>query len=340
MAEFSAEDATFPHDGAVTPVDDGWPHHGLAEDIRPAWRALAGAGVTVATATLVDCAGSSPRPVGSQLLATRDGIVAGHINSATCIESNLAVMMAEAIDRGRGDMVIFGEGSPYFDIRLLCGGSVVIAIDVIRPDDPAARDLLAHDAARRPALWTGDLATGSHQCREIAGDLPRRAAERDGDRYVKLYRPAPRLIVNGGDPVALALAFLGAASGFDMVLNHGRGPERPPRGFTGQYLRLAEADLLKALPPDPWTAVVSTTHDIECDHAVLKDALPSAAFYVGCLGSRRHIPARRELLAEAGVPRPAIDRLVTPVGLAIGAATPAEIAISVLADVVRVWRGA
>jgi len=339
LAEIPAEyPTTDTFDAKTAPDGDGWPHHGLAEDILPAWRALISAGKTVAIATLVDCAGSSPRPVGSQLLATRDGIVAGHINTATCIESNLAVMMAEAIARDRGDMVIFGEGSPYFDIRLLCGGSVTIAIDVVAPDDPAALHLMEQMAARRPALWTSDVSGGGRDCRAMTGEFPARPAGRDGDCYWKAFRPAPRLVINGGDPVALALALLAPPSGFEVVLNHGRGPAHPPRGFAGRYLRLEEADLLGEVTPDPWTAIVSTTHDIEADHAVLRVALPSPAFYVGCLGSRRHVPVRRELLTEAGVEDAAIERLVTPVGLAIGAATPAEIAISVIADLVHVWR--
>lgn len=319
-----------------------WPSFALEDDVRKLWREAATAGERLALATLVDRSGPSPRPVGSQMAVSESGRIAGYV-SGGCVESNLAAMAVAAFSSAAPQTIVFGDGSPYMDVRLPCGTRIDIVLDVVAADDPAAALLLALSDDRRCALWLGGLDGFDHRCiaaaDHAAADLPSAAAGRQGNLYWKRYVPPLRLVLNGGDPVALALARLAGVFGFEVILNRQHGPEAAPAGLCRRYLRLDGAALMQEITVDPWTAIVSTTHDIEADHSVLAAALPSPAFYVGVLGSRRHMADRKALFQRDHVPVAAARRLKAPLGLDIGAATAHEIALSTLAEIVAVWRG-
>jgi xanthine dehydrogenase accessory factor len=142
------------------------------------------------------------------------------------------------------------------------------------------------------------------------------------------------LIVVGADPFALAIAGLGLAEGWAVDLVRPKGPETPPPLAVG-YHRADPADALDALHPDPWTAVAIATHDADLDHAALVSALKSPAGYVGVLGARRRLPDRIARLKAAGVTASALERLKAPIGIAIGARSPTEVAIAVIAQIIQ-----
>lgn len=181
--------------------------------------------------------------------------------------------------------------------------------------------------------------------REAARDAAERAASEvvegpDGSVFLRVYAPAVRLVIVGAVHVAQALAAMARAAGLAVVVVDPRGAFATEERFPGtRVIQAWPGEALADLGPDRRTAVVTLTHDPKLDDPALRHALESPAFYVGALGSRRTHARRRRRLEEAGVPPGALDRIHGPVGLDIGARTPGEIAVSVLAEVVTELRG-
>ena len=307
-----------------------WPTFGLADDMRPALRAASLAGETIALATLYAVGEGGPRPPGSQMVFTPNA-VCGFL-SGGCIEADIAIHAASVIEDGEPRQLVYGQGSPWPDIQLLCGSRLDILVERIAPDDPALAGLLAETAARRPAVWVSD---GRGRRLEAPGGVAPACAFRASPLELRrLYDPAPRLVVFGSDPIALATASLGAQAGFETTLVRPKGPSAPPP-FPGlAYSRASPEAALRDIVPDAWTAIAVATHDWEIDHDALLAALPSAAGYVGVLGARRRIPERLARLRAAGVEEASLARLRAPIGLDLGGKAPWEIAVSVLAEII------
>jgi xanthine dehydrogenase accessory factor len=159
-----------------------------------------------------------------------------------------------------------------------------------------------------------------------------------------LFEPqlaALRLILVGAVHVAQPLAEMATLSGFAVTIVDPRRAFATAARFPGQALVVRWPDVaVTELAPDARTAVVTLTHDPKLDDPALIAALATPAFYVGCLGSQKTHGARKARLGAAGVSEAAQDRLHGPVGLRIGARTPAEIAVSILAEIVAALRGA
>jgi len=336
-----------------------WPFFALKNDIPRMlanWRGQLG---TFALATLVARTGSSPQPVGCQMLVGTKGHIAGYV-SGGCVESNLAFMAQDVIKTRQGQFLAFGADSPFIDVQLPCGTRIELAVEAFDEDEPAITTLLDNAGHRTPSLLAGDIESGErltvalngavpevegeggHLLRSIfqgrtVADLP--VAGQIGQMYWKKYTPTPRLIINGGDPVAVALALLAQVSGFEVIINRSHGPtmglDHPEIG----YRRLGAQALMREIGPDAWTAIVTTSHNMDSDHDILMEALPTDAFYVGVLGSRHHLVERQARLLAAGMPEATIQRLRAPVGMDIGAEGPNEIAVSIIADLIRTWRG-
>ncbi|WP_374469224.1 XdhC family protein [Phenylobacterium sp.] len=300
-----------------------WPTFGLTDDVRPALRQARDAGRPVALATLIAVEGGGPRPVGTQMVFA-EGLVAGYF-SGGCVESDVADHAFACLADGEPRTLIYGEGSPWPDIRLLCGARIEIFLERVPSDDGALAELLAAERDRRPVTWVSD--GRARACAPELEPWPEAAVER-------LYEPTPRLAVVGGDPTALAIAELGLRAGFETTLIRPKGPEAPPP-IPGLAYRRDEPDAaLAALDLDPWTAVAVATHDLETDQAALRAALPSAAGYVGLLGARARLPERLARLRAAGLPEGALARLHAPIGLDIGGKAPFEVAVSVIGEIV------
>ncbi len=303
-----------------------WPMFGLGDDARPALEAARAAGKPCAVATIVALDGGGPRPVGTQMVIG-DGVLSGFL-SGGCLEADVVGHAEACLADGEPRRLVYGTGSPWPDIRLLCGARIDIMVERIGPDDPAVERLLALRDARAPAIWISD---GRGRVCAPPSDVPQ---ARPG-AFQRTFEPVPRLVVLGGDPTALAIAALGAQAGFETTLVRPKGPEAPPP-FPVAYSRDEPADALAAIGLDPWTAVAVATHEAEADHAALTFALPSKAFYVGALGARRRAADRLAWLEGAGVGAADIARLRTPIGLSIGGKAPWEVAISVLGEITQV----
>lgn len=307
------------------PLPD-WPLFGLGDDARPALALAKAAGKPCALATIIGLDGGGPRPVGAQMVIG-EGVLSGFL-SGGCLEADVAGHAEACLADGEPRRLVYGTGSPWPDIRLLCGARIEILVERILPGDAAVGALIALRDARTPATWISDgrrrhCAAESERPRAWEGAFQRR------------FEPVPKLVVLGGDPTALAIAWLGVHAGFETTLIRPKGPESPPP-FEVAYLRDEPAEALAKVGLDPWTAVAVATHEAELDHAALTVALPSRAPYVGALGARRRADDRIAWLRAAGVMEGDIARLRTPIGLDIGGKAPWEVAISVLAEITAV----
>jgi xanthine dehydrogenase accessory factor len=302
-----------------------WPLFGFADDARPALRRASEGGEPLALATIVALDGGGPRPEGTQMTISRRA-VSGFL-SGGCLEGDVAAHAVSVLEDGSPRRLVYGAGSPWPDIRLLCGARIEVQLERVPPDDDATAALLRLTLARIPALWLSD---GLRRACAPATTPPGSWQGAFGKRY----DPVPRLVVLGSDPTALAIAALGAQAGCETTLVRPKGPPEPPPLVAVAYRREEPAEALAAIGLDPWTAVAVATHDAELDHDALMAALPSDAFYVGALGARRRLPDRRAWLQQAGLDDDAISRLRAPIGLDIGGKAPWEVAVAVLAEII------
>jgi xanthine dehydrogenase accessory factor len=215
--------------------------------------------------------------------------------------------------------------------------------------------LNAEHAARRAAILVTELGSGRQRLvksaeiatdplAEALGEALRtgrsRLVETGNERiFLTVEVPAPRLVITGAVHVSQALAPMASAAGFDVIVVDPRTAFATPERFPGVDLRAEWPDV--ALPKiglDPFTAMAALTHDPKIDDPALADALAAGCFYVGALGSRKTHGARLERLAGQGVSREALATIHAPIGLDIGAASPAEIAVSILAEVIAELR--
>lgn len=299
-----------------------WPMFGVADDVRPAMRQASAAGQAFVLATLASVDGGGPRPQGAQMVFA-PGVLAGYF-SGGCVEGDVASHAWACLADARPRTLIYGEGSPWPDIRLLCGARIEIFLERVPADDPALAELLAAWDERRPVSYLSD---GSRRaCGSDIAAWPEIAVQ-------TTYEPTPRLVIIGADPTALAIAELGVKSGFETTLVRPKGPPTPPPIPGLGYRREDPAEALAAVGLDPWTHVAVATHDLDTDRAALKASLPSQAAYVGLLGARRRLAGRLEELKAEGMPETALARLHAPIGLDIGGKAPFEVAVSVIGEI-------
>ena len=192
------------------------------------------------------------------------------------------------------------------------------------PDDAAARTLLDLSQRRLPAFWVSDGA------RRLCAEEPQAPW---AGAFERAYDPQPRLVVVGGDPTALAVASLGAQSGFETTLCRPKGPASPPPLPGVAYRRDSVETALSEIGLDAWTAVAVCGHEPEQDHAVLLAALPSRAPYVGLLGARRRLPERLARLRSEGLSETDLAKLRAPIGLDLGGKAPFEVAVAVIGEI-------
>jgi len=303
-----------------------WPLFGMTGDARPALKAAReaahGVNGALVLATLIGVEGGGPRPQGTQMVFS-PSVVAGYF-SGGCVESDVADHAFACLADGEPRVLVYGEGSPWPDIRLLCGARIEIFLERVAADDPALSALLAAFENRRPVVWVSDGVTRA--CAEEVSPWPQA-------RVIRHYDPTPRLIVVGGDPTALAIAQLGAQAELETTLVRPKGPTAPPPLIGVGYSRAEPAEAFATIGVDAWTSIAIATHDLEIDRAALRAALPSAAAYVGLLGARKRVAERLAPLRAEGASEHLFEKLRAPIGLDIGGKAPWEVAVSVIGEI-------
>jgi xanthine dehydrogenase accessory factor len=303
------------------------------------WR---GRGERFALATVVATRRSAPRPVGSKLAVSEGGELAGSV-SGGCVENEVYGVAREVLDGAPPQLLSYGiSDDQALSVGLPCGGEIDVYVQM--PDPEVVERVLGLLGSEERAVVLTDIETGEQR---VARDPelergPSRLVELDGRRvFADVYGPPPRLLVFGAVDTAEALCRAAKAIGWRTIVADARGKfatkERIP---SADELVVAWPDeALANVEPDHATAVVVLTHDDRFDIPALQGALAGEAFYVGALGSRRNQARRRERLLEAGVEEEALDRISGPAGLDIGADTPAETALSILAEILAVRAG-
>ena len=307
---------------ALPPADE----LGLLLDRAAAWAAD---GHRLALATVVQTWGSAPRRIGSLLLVRDDGLFEGSV-SGGCVEGAVIAAALARIAKGGGELLRFGVADETaWAVGLACGGEIAVLVQAV--DDsgfPAAlfQRLADARAAGEAVTLAADFAHGRTQ-EGATGD------------FVHRFDPLRRLLLVGAVHIAQALAPLAATLGFIPSIVDPRGAFAAGPRFAGFAVDDRWPDeALAAWKPDSATAVVTLTHDPKLDDAALVQALRSPAFYIAALGSRKTHAARLERLSAMDFSAEELARIHGPAGLSIGAANPAEIALSVAAQMVAVWR--
>ena len=314
-------------------------HHDEISGIASDWH-KAGRGAVLAT--VVQTWGSAPRPVGSQLAVSGEGEIMGSV-SGGCVEGAVVAEALDALEDGRCRILEFGvSDDEAFAVGLACGGTIRVMVEPVglgHGPDVTLLDQLNSATADREAIgletdvetWTRRVV--AYADRPDAFDADKSGFDPSGTQFLLVSNPALRLAVVGGVHIAQPLCEMARLTGYDVTLIDPRDAFASPARFPGQVLVHDWPDAaLEAHGVDHRTAVVTLTHDPKLDDPALKTALNSPAFYIGALGSTRTHAKRASRLQEAGFSEGQIARIDAPIGSDIGAKSPAEIAIAVMAE--------
>ncbi|MBO6896210.1 MAG: XdhC family protein [Shimia sp.] len=302
------------------------------------------AGRGAALATVVQTWGSAPRRVGAQMVVSGDGHIEGSV-SGGCVEGAVMVEAMDAIDSGKGALLEFGvSDGDAFAVGLACGGTIKVLVEPVGAvlSEDVLADLVAARAARKAVAYVAHAETGGGSLTQEGFEdrfrMDRSGVEEDG-RFVAIHNPPLRLVVVGAVHIAQALVPMARIAGFDPIIVDPRAAFGSEARFPGEAILDDWPDeAMKKIALDARTALVLLTHDPKLDDPALHIGLKSEAFYIGALGSTRTHAKRVERLAQAGFSEAEIARIHGPIGLNIGAASPAEIGVSILSEMLSVLR--
>jgi xanthine dehydrogenase accessory factor len=328
------------------------------------WRA---AGAQVALATVVQTWGSAPRRPGAKMAITIEGQISGSV-SGGCVEGAVVEEAFAALQSQRPKLLHYGVADETgWEVGLACGGTIEIFVEplddtffqtisqlyaeeragavatvIAGPDALVGRKLLVESASDQ---WQGVIDPSlDHAVAQLAhahiqrGRDSRVMLEDAGvELFIDVLLPPPTLIMVGGVHIAITLAAIAKTQGYRTIVID-------PRHAFGSDERFPHADLLlRSWPEEAFaqltinenTAITLLTHDPKIDDPALKQVLRTPAFYIGALGSRKTHAKRVERLREAGFTSQEIERIHAPIGVEIDAQTPEQIALAVMAQVVR-----
>ncbi|MCW2830170.1 MAG: hypothetical protein JWP31_862 [Aeromicrobium sp.] len=283
-------------------------------------------GRRVAVATLVAVDGSAPRSVGAAMALDDLGRVAGSV-SGGCVEGALHEACSEVLGGAAAQVLRFGVDDDVFEPGLTCGGTITVLVSSVTSLDDSAMHQLRRAAAKQSASLS--LGADGSTCT-------------DHPLVTLRVDPGRELLVVGAVEFAVALCRLATATGFRVTVCD-------PRPVFATKDRFPDAYAVVCDWPDRWLdarawaaddAVCVLSHDPKVDLPALSRALASPAAFVGAMGSRRTHARRVEALRALGVDEVALARLRSPIGLDIGASTPEQTAVAILAEVIATSNGA
>jgi len=275
--------------------------------------------------TLVGIEGATSRAVGHQMAVASDQSRIGSF-SGGCIEAAVAAEALRVLETGKGRIVRYGVGSPFFDIRLPCGGGIDLLFTPRPCPTTVAEALDGLDRRRAVALRFDEI--GVTRARPAAGTVV------DGGGLVVGYRPRLRLVAVGRGEDLTALARLAHRFGCDVEAVTPDDADRRALELDGiAATSLRRGQLPADVVVDASTAIAVLFHGREWEEPLLPEVLLLPAFWIGAIGSRNGRALRLAALHRAGIPQAAIDRLRGPVGLIPSTRDPATLAVSILADI-------
>jgi xanthine dehydrogenase accessory factor len=299
-----------------------------------AWRA---AGRRVALGTIVKTWGSAPRPVGAMVAIRDDGQVVGSV-SGGCVEDDLIEKIKDrSIAADKPELVTYGvtneEATRW---GLPCGGTLQLVMEPITGESRVP-ELLQRISGQQLVKRRLDMQSGRAT---LEPGRWQDLLEFDGRVLSTVHGPRWRLVLIGGGQLTRYLAEMARMLDYQVLVVDPREEYAAGWDLAGVPLdRGMPDDVVRQLNLDGHSALVALTHDPKLDDLALMEALKSAAFYVGAIGSKKNNDARRERLREFDVSDDEIARLRGPVGLYLGSKTPPEIAVAILAEMTAVRHG-
>ena len=318
----------------------------------------------IALATVIQTWGSSPRRAGAKMALTPDGKITGSV-SGGCVEGAVFEAGVDVLKSNRPQLLHFGVADETaWEVGLACGGSIdifvkpldvemfkslrstlmneesAVLVTVVKASDELlGRELLVQEdgevTGNSSDLWNAKILGLAKETLK-GGESRRVMLDEETEVFIEVISPPPTLIVVGGVHITIALVALAKTLGYRTIVID-------PRRAFGNKTRFPHVDqLIQSWPQEAFqqipitrsTAIAMLTHDPKLDDPALKIALPSPAFYVGALGSKTTQAKRRQRLLDDGLTEEQLNRLHGPIGLKIGAETPEEIAISIMAEIV------
>ncbi len=307
-----------------------------------------GAGKSAWLCTILKTWGSSPRPVGAMMACTLDGELVGSI-SGGCIEEDFLEQLQDGSlkeqfdeEGGKPFKVIYGAtAEEQARLKLPCGGQLHVLLEYIESTESNCalfghlrKSLEQHNLISRIV----DLQSGAISSADESGED---AVVIDDNVMVHSLSPMYRLLLLGAGDVARYVAEMALALEYDVTLCDPRPNYLDNWHVDGveKTSRLPD-DIVREHYNNPYSGIIALAHDPRVDDMALMEALKTDAFYVGAMGSERTSAARRERLPELGLTKDEIDILHAPIGFQIESKTPAEIAISIMAEVTAKRHGA
>jgi xanthine dehydrogenase accessory factor len=315
----------------------------------------------LAVTTVIETWGSAPRPVGSKMITTRAGQIAGSV-SAGCVEGAVIQEAQIVMDTGKPRLIEFGVADDEaWEVGLACGGQIKVFIEPGFALDSTYESMKA-GLSRGEKFTTLTLIDGEENFvnkkllvksdGQVVGDLPIQQEDfgflninesgiakiLDGSSIFVEVHPRPaKLVIIGAVHMADPLVKMANELEFETILIDPREAfatrERFPHA--DEIITQWPQDALNDIELDDATYVVILSHDPKVDDPALQLALESEARYIGALGSKRTNKKRVERLIKAGMTEKEISRLHAPIGLPLGGQSPAEIAVSVMAEIIR-----
>ena len=286
--------------------------------------------------TVIETWGSAPRPPGAILALRDDALVVGSV-SGGCVEDDLIDRIRNGERVTLPTLIVYGvskEEAARFGLP--CGGNLRLVqeplLDVAWIDSILNRTSNHEIVLRSLDIKSGQINLQSGKRGDPFGF--------DGKTITTVFGPRWRMLIIGAGQLSRVLAQMAQALDFEVICCDPREEYFKTWDVTGAtFTRGMPDDVVLEMKIDVHTAVVALTHDPKLDDMALLEALKSPAFYVGALGSRANTAKRKERLALFDLSHEQIDRLHGPIGLHLGSRTPAEIAVSILAEITAVKNG-
>ncbi|WP_075654135.1 XdhC family protein [Pseudochrobactrum sp. B5] len=297
-------------------------------------------GRKLALVTVLSVWGSAPRPAGSHLICDDQGNFEGSV-SGGCIEAEVIAQALDVLVTGQARDLSFGiSDETAWSAGLSCGGTIRL---LIAPYDAAMHDVVTQivqaQTKRQRITSRTELATGQIALTSAPDNA--KITQLDETGFIQTYRPQPHIVVTGAVHIAQALAQMAQITGYELSIIDPRSGFATAERFPSVQLHETwPEEFFKTNQPDNFTALVALSHIPHLDDPALTAALKSDCFYIGALGSRKTHAKRLERLTAAGFEATNLERIHAPIGLAISAQEPAEIAVAILAEIIQAYRKA
>ena len=293
--------------------------------------------------TILKTWGSSPRPIGSMLASTADGEIIGSL-SGGCIEEDFLAQLTSGELKARFDedrkpfIIYYGRTEEeQARLKLPCGGQLHVLLEFIDPSNEniaVFKELVQKLVGHKRISRSVDLASGFVSARELDDEETRTPVKIAGEILQHELSPMYHLLLLGAGDVARYVAEIGIALEYEVTLCDPR--PRYLENWSVEGVHKTDAlpdDVVRESYDNPYSAIVALAHDPRVDDMALMEALKTKAFYIGAMGSEKTSADRRARLPQLGLNSRKINRLHAPIGLQIGSKKPAEIAISIMAEI-------